>query len=135
MKKLLLLLVAILAVGCSADPINEDIQVIDGNPTEVKIKGSSITSKGVERPHLYDVKIDGGTYQLSELYEYSHRSENDTNIYYFFNHATDGNIQFSINYHKDSKLYYTYLTIDKYNNGVIGISHDLQSAINVIFGG
>ena len=135
MKKLLLLLVAILAVGCSKEDTNEETYSIDSNPTEVKIKGSSITSKGVERPHLYDVKIDGGTYQLSELYEYSHRSENDTNIYYFFNHATDGNIQFSINYHKDSKLYYTYLTIDKYNNGVIGISHDLQSAINVIFGG
>ena len=134
MKKLLF--VATLIVGCSADPINEgNIQVIDGNPTEVKIKGSSITSKGVERPALKSVKIAGDVYQLSELYEYSHSTENDTNVYYYFNHATDGNIQFWINYHKESKLYYTYLTIDKYNNGVIGISHDLQSAINVIFGG
>ena len=133
MKKLLLL-TAILAIGCSKDEVNNDAYSIGENPTEAKIKGS-LTAKGVERPHLYDVKIDGGTYQLSELYEYSHRSENDTNIFYYFNHATDGNIQFSINYHKDSKLYYTYLTIDKYNNGVIGISHDLQSAINVIFGG
>ena len=130
MKKLLF--VATLIVGCSAEPMNEDVYVID-EPT-VEISGS-LTAKGVERPALKSVKIAGDVYQLSELYEYSHSTENDTNIFYYFNHATDGNIQFWINYHKDSKLYYTYLTVDKYNNGVIGISHDLQSAINVIFGG
>ena len=131
MKKVLLL-TAILVIGCNKEEMNTDNYVIDAPTVEVS---GSLTAKGVERPNLYSVKIDGDVYQLSELYEYSHRSENDTNIYYFFNHATDGNIQFSINYHKDSKLYYTYLTIDKYNNGVIGISHDLQQAINVIFGG
>ena len=92
------------------------------------------SSKGIERPSTYTIKIAGDTYEISELIEYDRTTESDTNIYYHFNHVNDGNIQYQINYNKETKLYYTYITIDKWNNGVIGVSRNLQAAINVMAG-
>ena len=131
MKKLLLLFSIILLASCSKDSMDspEPQNIVEPTTTT-----SSISSKGVERPSTYTIKIAGGTYEISELIEYDRTTENDTNIFYHFNHVNDGNIQYQINYNKATKLYYTYITIDKWNNGVIGISRNLQAAITVMAG-
>ena len=131
MKKLLLLLSVILLASCSKDSMDspEPQNIVEPTTTT-----SSISSKGAERPSTYTIKIAGDTYEISELIEYDRTTENDTNIFYHFNHVNDGNIQYQINYNKATKLYYTYITIDKWNNGVIGISRNLQSAIDVMAG-
>ena len=131
MKKLLLLFSVILLASCSKDSMDspEPQNVVEPTATT-----SSISSKGIERPSTYTIKIAGGTYEISELIEYDRTTESDTNIYYHFNHVNDGNIQYQINYNKATKLYYTYITIDKWNNGVIGVSRNLQAAINVMAG-
>ena len=131
MKKLLLLFSIILLASCSKDSMDspEPQNIVEPTTTT-----SSISSKGVERPSTYTIKIAGGTYEISELIEYDRTTENDTNIFYHFNHVNDGNIQYQINYNKATKLYYTYITIDKWNNGVIGVSRNLQAAIDVMAG-
>ena len=131
MKKLLLLFGIILLASCSKDSMDspEPQNVVEPTTTT-----SSISSKGIERPSTYTIKIAGGTYEISELIEYDRTTESDTNIYYHFNHVNDGNIQYQINYNKATKLYYTYITIDKWNNGVIGVSRNLQAAISVMAG-
>ena len=131
MNRLLLLLSVILLASCSKDSMDspEPQNIVEPTTTT-----SSISSKGVERPSTYTIKIAGGTYEISELIEYDRTTESDTNIYYHFNHVNDGNIQYQINYNKATKLYYTYITIDKWNNGVIGVSRNLQAAISVMAG-
>ena len=131
MKKLLLLFSVILLASCSKESMDSPEPQ---NIVEPTVTTSSISSKGVERPSTYTIKIAGGTYEISELIEYDRTTESDTNIYYHFNHVNDGNIQYQINYNKATKLYYTYITIDKWNNGVIGVSRNLQAAINVMAG-
>ena len=131
MKKLLLLSSIILLASCSKDSMDAPAPQNAAEPTATT---SSISSKGVERPSTYTIKIAGGTYEISELIEYDRTTENDTNIFYHFNHVNDGNIQYQINYNKSTKLYYTYITIDKWNNGVIGVSRNLQAAISVMAG-
>ena len=130
MRNLLLLSVILLA-SCSKESMDspEPQNVVEPTTTT-----SSISSKGIERPSTYTIKIAGDTYEISELIEYDRTTESDTNIYYHFNHVNDGNIQYQINYNKATKLYYTYITIDKWNNGVIGVSRNLQAAINVMAG-
>ena len=131
MRNLLLLFSVILLASCSKDSMDspEPQNVVEPTTTT-----SSISSKGIEIPTTYTIKIAGGTYEISELIEYDRTTESDTNIYYHFNHVNDGNIQYQINYNKATKLYYTYITIDKWNNGVIGVSRNLQAAISVMAG-
>ena len=134
MKKLLF--VATLVVGCSAEPMNEDIYSIGSEPTEVKIQGS-LTSKSSDNadndaPGFYWVEVEGVKYQLRENIDLEGLSyeDNDSKVVRFTQKYGTG--QFIFRVFPNGLIYVTYSNERKGSSRILGRVFGWSDAFSVL---
>ena len=132
MKKLLF--VATLIVGCSAEPMNEDVYVID-EPT-VEISGS-LTSKTSDNaandaPGFYWVEVEGVKYQLRENIDLEGLSyeDNDSKVVRFTQKYGTG--QFVFRVFPNGLIYVTYSNERKGSSRILGRVFGWSDAFSVL---
>ena len=135
MKKLLLL-TAILAIGCSKDEVDGDAYSIGSEPTEVKIKGS-LTSKTSDNaandaPGFYWVEVEGVKYQLRENIDLEGLSyeDNDSKVVRFTQKYGTGQLVFRV--FPNGLIYVTYSNERKGSSRILGRVFGWSDAFSVL---